>query len=99
MSRKVVLTCAVTGGGKPHPKHGAIPITPAQIAASRQEAAICAGVMGMAPCLGCGLPPPVTAHVRTTFRLIMNSWGDNRLRGTGQSRALGTPVSQAFVAL
>src|SRR3569833_2020632 len=39
MSPKVVLTCAVTGGGRPHPRHGAIPITPAQIAASCLEAA------------------------------------------------------------
>ena len=39
MSRKVVLTCAVTGGGRPHPRHGAIPITPAQIADSCLEAA------------------------------------------------------------
>ena len=39
MSRKVVLTCAVTGGGKPHPRHPAIPITPAQIADSCLEAA------------------------------------------------------------
>ena len=34
MSRKVVLTCAVTGGGRPHPRHPAIPITPAQLADS-----------------------------------------------------------------
>src|SRR5690606_6198146 len=39
MSRKVVLTCAVTGGGRPHPRHPAIPITPAQIADSCLEAA------------------------------------------------------------
>jgi len=39
MSRKVVLTCAVTGGGRPHPRHPAIPIPPAQIAASCLEAA------------------------------------------------------------
>ncbi|HEY6927038.1 MAG TPA: 3-keto-5-aminohexanoate cleavage protein, partial [Steroidobacteraceae bacterium] len=39
MSRKVVLTCAVTGGGRPHPRHGAIPITPAQIADACLEAA------------------------------------------------------------
>jgi len=39
MSRKIVLTCAVTGGGKPHPKHGKIPITPAQIADACLEAA------------------------------------------------------------
>src|SRR3954470_15214743 len=39
MTRKVVLTCAVTGGGKPHPRHPAIPITPAQIADSCLEAA------------------------------------------------------------
>jgi uncharacterized protein (DUF849 family) len=38
MSRKVVLTCAVTGGGRPHPRHGAIPITPAQIADACLEA-------------------------------------------------------------
>jgi uncharacterized protein (DUF849 family) len=39
MSRKVVLTCAVTGGGRPHPRHPAIPITPAQIADACVEAA------------------------------------------------------------
>src|SRR3569833_948281 len=39
MSRKVVLTCAVTGGGRPYPRHGAIPITPAQIADACLEAA------------------------------------------------------------
>src|SRR3569833_1906830 len=39
MSRKIVLTCAVTGGGRPHPQHPAIPITPAQIADSCVEAA------------------------------------------------------------
>jgi len=39
MSRKVVLTCAVTGGGRPHPRHPAIPITPPQIADSCLEAA------------------------------------------------------------
>lgn len=32
MSSKVVLTCAVTGGARPHPKHPAFPITPEQIA-------------------------------------------------------------------
>ena len=32
-------TCAVTGGGRPHPRHPAIPITPAQIADSCLEAA------------------------------------------------------------
>jgi uncharacterized protein (DUF849 family) len=39
MSRKVVLTCAVTGGGRPHPRHPAIPITPTQISDSCVEAA------------------------------------------------------------
>lgn len=32
MEDKVVLTCAVTGGARPHPKHPNFPITPAQIA-------------------------------------------------------------------
>ena len=39
MSRKVILTCAVTGNAPFNPKHPAMPITPAQIAASCLEAA------------------------------------------------------------
>jgi uncharacterized protein (DUF849 family) len=36
---KVVLTCAVTGGARPHPRHPAFPVTPAQIADACIEAA------------------------------------------------------------
>ena len=39
MSRKVILTCAVTGNAPFNPKHPAMPVTPAQIAASCVEAA------------------------------------------------------------
>lgn len=39
MSRKVVITCAVTGGGEITPKGKAVPITPAQIADSAIGAA------------------------------------------------------------
>jgi uncharacterized protein (DUF849 family) len=39
MSHKVVLTCAVTGNAPFNPKHPAMPVTPAQIAASCLEAA------------------------------------------------------------
>src|SRR5882724_5404301 len=39
MSRKVILTCAVTGNAPFNPKHPAMPVTPAQIAASCLEAA------------------------------------------------------------
>ena len=38
MSRSVVITCAVTGGGDTVGKHPAIPITPEQIAQSALEA-------------------------------------------------------------
>ena len=38
-SRKVILTCAVTGSAPFNPKHPAMPITPVQIAASCIEAA------------------------------------------------------------
>lgn len=39
MSRKVILTCAVTGNAPVNPKHPAMPITPPQIAAACVEAA------------------------------------------------------------
>jgi len=39
MSRKVILTCAVTGNAPLNPKHPAMPVTPAQIAAACIEAA------------------------------------------------------------
>lgn len=39
MSRKVILTCAVTGNAPFNPKHPAMPVTPAQIAAACVEAA------------------------------------------------------------
>ncbi len=39
MSRKVILTCAVTGNAPFNPKHPAMPVTPAQIAAACIEAA------------------------------------------------------------
>ncbi len=39
MSDKTILTCAVTGGSLPHPKHPAFPITPEQIANDCIEAA------------------------------------------------------------
>src|SRR5258708_7085943 len=39
MSRKVILTCAVTGNAPFNPKHPAMPVTPAEIAASCVEAA------------------------------------------------------------
>jgi len=39
MSRKVILTCAVTGNAPFNPKHPAMPITPAQIADACVEAA------------------------------------------------------------
>jgi uncharacterized protein (DUF849 family) len=39
MSRKVIVTCAVTGNAPFNPKHPAMPVTPAQIAASCLEAA------------------------------------------------------------
>ncbi|RQS21372.1 3-keto-5-aminohexanoate cleavage protein [Burkholderia sp. Bp8998] len=39
MSRKVILTCAVTGNAPFNPKHPAMPITPAQIADACIEAA------------------------------------------------------------
>ena len=39
MSRKVVLTCAVTGNAPFNPKHPSMPVTPAQIAAACVEAA------------------------------------------------------------
>ncbi len=39
MSRRVILTCAVTGNAPFNPKHPAMPITPAQIAAACVEAA------------------------------------------------------------
>jgi uncharacterized protein (DUF849 family) len=39
MSRKVIITCAVTGAGDTVQKHPSIPITPEQIAASAIEAA------------------------------------------------------------
>jgi uncharacterized protein (DUF849 family) len=39
MNRKVILTCAVTGNAPFNPKHPAMPVTPAQIAASCLEAA------------------------------------------------------------
>ena len=39
MSRKVILTCAVTGNAPFNPKHPAMPVTPTQIAESCVEAA------------------------------------------------------------
>lgn len=39
MSRKVILTCAITGNAPFNPRHTAMPVTPAQIAASCLEAA------------------------------------------------------------
>jgi uncharacterized protein (DUF849 family) len=39
MSRKVIMTCAVTGNAPVNPKHPAMPITPPQIAAACVEAA------------------------------------------------------------
>jgi len=39
MSRKVIVTCAITGGSPFNPKHPNFPVTPAQIAASSIEAA------------------------------------------------------------
>jgi len=39
MSRKIILTCAVTGNAPPNPKHPSMPITPTQIAAACVEAA------------------------------------------------------------
>ena len=39
MSRRVILTCAVTGNAPFNPKHPAMPVTPAQIAVSCLEAA------------------------------------------------------------
>src|SRR5471032_108062 len=39
MSRKIILTCAVTGNAPFNPKHPAMPITPAQIADACVEAA------------------------------------------------------------
>jgi uncharacterized protein (DUF849 family) len=39
MSRKVILTCAVTGNAPFNRKHAAMPVTPSQIAASCVEAA------------------------------------------------------------
>lgn len=39
MSRKVILTCAVTGNAPVHPRHPAMPVTPTQIAAACVEAA------------------------------------------------------------
>ncbi len=39
MSRKVMLTCAVTGAGSTTQKHPGVPVTPAQIAAACLEAA------------------------------------------------------------
>jgi uncharacterized protein (DUF849 family) len=39
MSRKVIVTCAVTGNAPFNPKHPAMPVTPAEIAASCLEAA------------------------------------------------------------
>jgi uncharacterized protein (DUF849 family) len=39
MSRKVILTCAVTGNAPFNPKHPAMPVTPAQIADACVEAA------------------------------------------------------------
>jgi uncharacterized protein (DUF849 family) len=39
MSRKVMLTCAVTGAGSTTKKHPGVPVTPAQIAAACIEAA------------------------------------------------------------
>ena len=39
MSRKVVVTCAVTGNAPFNPKHPNFPVTPEQIAASSIEAA------------------------------------------------------------
>ncbi|RBP13994.1 uncharacterized protein (DUF849 family) [Roseiarcus fermentans] len=39
MNRKVVLTCAVTGNAPFNPRHPAMPVTPAQIAAACVEAA------------------------------------------------------------
>ena len=39
MTRKVILTCAVTGNAPFNPKHPAMPITPRQIAEACMEAA------------------------------------------------------------
>jgi uncharacterized protein (DUF849 family) len=39
MSRKVIVTCAVTGNAPFNPRHPAMPVTPAQIAAACVEAA------------------------------------------------------------
>lgn len=39
MSDKTILTCAVTGGSVPHPKHPRFPVTPEQIARECIEAA------------------------------------------------------------
>ena len=39
MSRKIILTCAVTGNAPFNPKHPAMPVTPPQIAAACVEAA------------------------------------------------------------
>lgn len=36
---KIVLTCAVTGGARPHPRHPDFPVTPAQIARDCLDAA------------------------------------------------------------
>lgn len=38
-TRKIILTCAVTGGAPFNPKHPSMPVTPAQIAAACLEAA------------------------------------------------------------
>mgnify|MGYP003380948175 CR=1 FL=1 len=39
MNHNVIITCAVTGAGDTVDKHPAIPVTPAQIAATAVEAA------------------------------------------------------------
>ena len=39
MDRKVIVTCAVTGGGDTVGKHPAVPVTPAEIATACVEAA------------------------------------------------------------
>ena len=96
MSRKVVLTCAVTGGGRPHPRHGAIPITPAQIADACLEAAK-EGASGppisRAPSVRLRVGRPLTQFLRQYTRpAVTGRSGRTAERRNGRSEPAGVPI-------
>src|SRR5262245_53728393 len=76
MTRKVILTCAVTGNAPPNPRHPCFPITPKQICDAVVEAA-----KAGASVAHIHVPDPDTGHGSRDPRLFKEVV--DRVRNTG----------------